>query len=189
MEFGEGVGINGRVAALKGAIERAGRGRDVRLLAVSKGRSAGEVETGFGTGLVDFGENYLQEAMGKMSALGHLPLGLALCRGHPVQQDAGHRQSVSVGAYGGSGAHCQSVGCGGSAAHRRVHSGEHRRRSAEGWRCAGAGWGTRAPCSWAAAAAVAWPYGHPETPSSAAARASSLSSVVSFALRRMAVSK
>ena len=74
LEIGEGMGIDGRVGALKGTIERAGPGRDVRLLAVSKARSAGEVEAGYGAGLVDFGENYLQEAVGKMAALGHLPL-------------------------------------------------------------------------------------------------------------------
>lgn len=74
MEFGKGMGIDGRVAALKGAIECAGPGRDVRLLAVSKARSVAEVGAGYGAGLVDFGENYLQEAVGKMAALGHLPL-------------------------------------------------------------------------------------------------------------------
>ena len=68
------MGIEGRVGALKGAIEGASRGRDVRLLAVSKARGAAEVEAAHAAGLADFGENYLQEALPKMSALAHLPL-------------------------------------------------------------------------------------------------------------------
>ena len=74
LEINGEMGIEGRVGALEGAIACASRGRDVRLLAVSKARNAEEVEAAHGAGLVDFGENYLQEALPKMSALAHLPL-------------------------------------------------------------------------------------------------------------------
>ena len=74
LEIGEGMGIEGRVGALKDAIAGASRGRVVRLLAVSKARGAAEVEAAHAAGLADFGENYLQEALPKMSALAHLPL-------------------------------------------------------------------------------------------------------------------
>ena len=74
LEIGHGMYVEGRVAALNSAIDSASRGRHVRLLAVSKARNAEEVEAAHGAGLADFGENYLQEALPKMSALAHLPL-------------------------------------------------------------------------------------------------------------------
>ena len=74
LEINGEMGIEGRVGALKAAIAGASRGRDVRLLAVSKARGAAEVEAAHAVGLADFGENYLQEALPKMSALAHLPL-------------------------------------------------------------------------------------------------------------------
>ncbi|WPP00210.1 YggS family pyridoxal phosphate-dependent enzyme [Pseudomonas sp. HR96] len=47
---------------------------DVGLLAVSKTKPAAAVREAFGAGLKDFGENYLQEALGKQLELGDLPL-------------------------------------------------------------------------------------------------------------------
>jgi len=41
----------------------------VRLVAVTKGRSALEIRTALACGQLDFGENYLQEAISKMSCL------------------------------------------------------------------------------------------------------------------------
>lgn len=45
-----------------------------RLVAVSKARSAAEVRAAFAAGQRDFGENYLQEAVGKMTALPDLDI-------------------------------------------------------------------------------------------------------------------
>ena len=47
---------------------------EVKLLAVSKGRSSAEIEQAFSAGLCDFGESYLQEAQTKIQALAALPL-------------------------------------------------------------------------------------------------------------------
>lgn len=68
-----------RIKAVNAAIDLAeGRsGRSLggaRLVAVSKARSAGEVRTAFEAGQRDFGENYLQEAVGKMTALSDLDI-------------------------------------------------------------------------------------------------------------------
>ena len=46
----------------------------VRLIAVSKARSAGEVRAAYEAGQRDFGENYLQEAAAKMTALADLDI-------------------------------------------------------------------------------------------------------------------
>ena len=62
-----------RLSAVRRAVAGAARGagRDpgsVRLLAVSKTRSAAEVRGTFQAGQREFGENYLQEALAKMAA-------------------------------------------------------------------------------------------------------------------------
>jgi pyridoxal phosphate enzyme (YggS family) len=46
----------------------------VGLLAVSKTKPAGDLREAYAAGLRDFGENYLQEALGKQSELSGLPL-------------------------------------------------------------------------------------------------------------------
>ncbi|MDE0177078.1 MAG: YggS family pyridoxal phosphate-dependent enzyme [Gammaproteobacteria bacterium] len=46
----------------------------VRLIAVSKARSAAEVRAAYEAGQRDFGENYLQEAVAKMTALSELDI-------------------------------------------------------------------------------------------------------------------
>lgn len=57
------------------ASEKAGRAPDsVKLLAVSKTRSVEEITAAYELGLSSFGENYLQEALAKISALTHLSL-------------------------------------------------------------------------------------------------------------------
>ena len=57
-------------ARIAGAAERSGRDPDgVRLLAVSKTHPAGLIEEVFHAGQSAFGENYVQEALEKMSAL------------------------------------------------------------------------------------------------------------------------
>lgn len=48
--------------------------REVTLLAVSKTRSAEEIRTAAINGITDIGENYGQEALPKIAALGDLPL-------------------------------------------------------------------------------------------------------------------
>jgi pyridoxal phosphate enzyme (YggS family) len=70
-------------------IERAAReaGRDpseIRLVAVSKTFAASHVRAAFGAGQIDFGENRVQEALGKMDETADLPI-----RWHLV----GHLQS------------------------------------------------------------------------------------------------
>lgn len=62
-----------RLSAVRRAVAAAagGAGRDpgsVRVLAVSKTRSAAEVRGAFQAGQREFGENYLQEALAKMAA-------------------------------------------------------------------------------------------------------------------------
>lgn len=47
---------------------------DITLLAVSKTQSAQAIETAYNAGQLDFGENYLQEALEKLALLAHLPL-------------------------------------------------------------------------------------------------------------------
>jgi len=46
----------------------------VRLLAVSKTKPASDLREAYAAGLRDFGENYLQEALGKQAELSDLPL-------------------------------------------------------------------------------------------------------------------
>ncbi len=53
----------------------AGRNPDnIQLLAVSKTKPAADIEAAFNAGQTAFGENYLQEALGKINQLRHLPL-------------------------------------------------------------------------------------------------------------------
>lgn len=47
---------------------------DITLLAVSKTKSVGEIEEAYLAGQRDFGENYAQEAVGKMEQLAHLDI-------------------------------------------------------------------------------------------------------------------
>jgi len=47
--------------------------KSVNLLAVSKTKSANDVEQAYNAGQHDFGENYLQEALDKIDGLSHLP--------------------------------------------------------------------------------------------------------------------
>lgn len=64
--------VHARIAAASG---RAGRDpAGVRLLAVSKTHPAGLIEEAFRAGQAAFGENYVQEAVEKMSALAALPI-------------------------------------------------------------------------------------------------------------------
>jgi pyridoxal phosphate enzyme (YggS family) len=72
-------GIGARLRDVRERIERAanGAGRDpstVRLVAVSKTFGADAVRAAAGAGQIDFGENRVQEALEKMSALPDLPL-------------------------------------------------------------------------------------------------------------------
>ena len=71
--------IRANLQAVSARIERAARaaGRDpgaVRLLAVSKTHPAALVDEAYQAGQIAFGENYVQEALGKMDALARLPL-------------------------------------------------------------------------------------------------------------------
>jgi len=73
------VDCDKRIEAVNAAIGlaegRAGRSpRRVRLIAVSKARTAGEVRAAHEAGQRDFGENYLQEAVVKMTALSNLDI-------------------------------------------------------------------------------------------------------------------
>lgn len=60
---------------MRAACRRSGRDDDAcRLLAVAKTRSAEEILEAAGNGIVDVGENYVQEALPKILALAGLPL-------------------------------------------------------------------------------------------------------------------
>lgn len=60
---------------VKARVEAAAKGHDkVALIAVSKTRSADEIREAYLCGLTDFGENYLQEALPKIEALGDYPI-------------------------------------------------------------------------------------------------------------------
>ena len=62
-------------AQMAAACQAADRAPDsVQLLAVSKTWSADAVRTAHATGQIDFGENYIQEAVDKITALRDLPL-------------------------------------------------------------------------------------------------------------------
>ena len=60
---------------IREAEQACGRAPDaVRLLAVSKTKPAADIRAAHACGLVDFGENYLQEALGKQAELADLAL-------------------------------------------------------------------------------------------------------------------
>lgn len=63
-----------RARIQQAALENARDVNDIRLLAVSKTRSAEEIKAAFAAGISDFGENYAQEAENKIKALAGLPL-------------------------------------------------------------------------------------------------------------------
>jgi pyridoxal phosphate enzyme (YggS family) len=83
---------------IRRAAEAAGRQPDgIRLLAVGKTFSAGAIGDLAALGQLWFGENYLQEALGKIAALAHLRPGWAVGEGiaelpdlQPTLQPAGH---------------------------------------------------------------------------------------------------
>ena len=61
--------------AIKVACDSSGRDNDsVRVLAVSKTRSSAEVRAAYDSGIENFGENYVQEAVQKIHELRDLPL-------------------------------------------------------------------------------------------------------------------
>ncbi|WP_223465264.1 YggS family pyridoxal phosphate-dependent enzyme [Pseudomonas sp. GL-RE-26] len=64
--------VSSRIHAATLAANRAEN--SVRLLAVSKTKPAQDLREAYATGLRDFGENYLQEALGKQLELADLPL-------------------------------------------------------------------------------------------------------------------
>ena len=71
--------ITQRINSVRDEISNAAKsaGRDpssIRLLAVSKTKPVEDIEAAFNAGQVDFGENYLQEALSKIQLLDKLPL-------------------------------------------------------------------------------------------------------------------
>jgi len=64
--------VRSRIRAAEQAAHRAAD--SVQLLAVSKTKPAQALREAYATGLRDFGENYLQEALGKQAELTDLPL-------------------------------------------------------------------------------------------------------------------
>ena len=84
-------GLAGRLAAVRQRIAsaaiRSGRPPEaVRLVAVSKTFGADAVRAAHAAGQVDFGENRVQEALGKRADTADLPTPLAPDRPPPVQQ-------------------------------------------------------------------------------------------------------
>jgi pyridoxal phosphate enzyme (YggS family) len=104
--------IAGRVAQVRERVARAcsRAGRDagtVRIVAVSKGNGPEAVVAALESGIIDFGENRVQEALVKMPAVAEL----ARLRGLPAPKwhFVGHLQSNKVGAAVGCFAILQSV--------------------------------------------------------------------------------
>ncbi|MEX5496214.1 YggS family pyridoxal phosphate-dependent enzyme [Pseudomonas asgharzadehiana] len=64
--------VSGRIRAAADAVQR--DANSIHLLAVSKTKPAPAVREAYAAGLRDFGENYLQEALGKQAELTDLPL-------------------------------------------------------------------------------------------------------------------
>jgi PLP dependent protein len=64
--------VSGRIRAAAEAVQR--DASSIHLLAVSKTKPAPAVREAYAAGLRDFGENYLQEALGKQAELTDLPL-------------------------------------------------------------------------------------------------------------------
>ncbi|MGN7741304.1 YggS family pyridoxal phosphate-dependent enzyme [Pseudomonas sp. 22526] len=64
--------VSARIRAAAQASQR--DASSIRLLAVSKTKPAAALREAYAAGLRDFGENYLQEALGKQAELGDLPL-------------------------------------------------------------------------------------------------------------------
>lgn len=74
-----GVDCNQRIETVNAAIRDAEREADrtlgsVRLVAVSKARTAPEIANAYAAGQRDFGENYLQEAVAKINAMSDLDI-------------------------------------------------------------------------------------------------------------------
>jgi pyridoxal phosphate enzyme (YggS family) len=66
--------LEGLRARISDAATRAGRDpASVTLIAVGKGHPAPTLKTAHASGIADFGESYVQEAIGKMDTLGDLP--------------------------------------------------------------------------------------------------------------------
>ena len=64
--------VSQRIRAAADAVQR--DASDIHLLAVSKTKPAQAVREAYAAGMHDFGENYLQEALGKHAQLSDLPL-------------------------------------------------------------------------------------------------------------------
>lgn len=64
--------VSQRISAAADAVQR--DASSIHLLAVSKTKPAQAVREAYAAGLLDFGENYLQEALGKQAELADLPL-------------------------------------------------------------------------------------------------------------------
>lgn len=85
-------------ARVRAAAIAAGRAPDsVRLIAVSKAQEAQTIASAYESGVSDFGENYLQEALSKMQALTALPLTwhfIGRLQANKTRDVAGHFQWV-----------------------------------------------------------------------------------------------
>ena len=66
--------IRSNLKKVKDRIASVSHTQQVRLVAVSKTRTVGEIQQAIGAGQRDFGENYLQEALGKIDFLRDKPL-------------------------------------------------------------------------------------------------------------------
>jgi pyridoxal phosphate enzyme (YggS family) len=61
------------LAAVRARIDRAGGGRDVEILPVTKGFDARAIEAAIGAGCTAIGENYAQELLAKHDVIGDVP--------------------------------------------------------------------------------------------------------------------
>jgi len=69
--------VNERVTEIRGliadAVKRGGHGQEVRIIAVTKTHGADAVEAAWRAGIIDVGENKVQEALDKQDALTGVP--------------------------------------------------------------------------------------------------------------------
>ena len=87
--------VSQRIRAAADAVQR--DASSIHLLAVSKTKPAQAVREAYAAGLRDFGENYLQEALGKQAELTDLPLSWP----HSIEQDSRYRRALRLGAFRG----------------------------------------------------------------------------------------
>ncbi|MFJ4133522.1 YggS family pyridoxal phosphate enzyme, partial [Pseudomonas cyclaminis] len=85
--------VSQRIRAAADAVQR--DASSIHLLAVSKTKPAQAVREAYAAGMCDFGENYLQEALGKQAELTDLPLSWHFIG--PIQSNKTRARAEEIG--------------------------------------------------------------------------------------------